>query len=344
MRFTLRQIPPHSFRPRKNRGVGGDREPIFEPYEESLPLQSGFYSYAIDVDGHFRVRWGNTRSHAAMTGRTAVAGAGHFRVNRAGQVVEIFCGSSDYPIRLDGPSDRLVGYIIRAFAGHPAFNLNPKALFEFRSDRFVTFRVDAQGAEVDDIAARRALLDSEGAGETVAPPISSEQTTGFDAYVPPTPPRLYSMHHDQIISGLEDEAFQYGEPMPRLKPGDSLRVGKSNFIVDGQGFLVVGVTGHQILSGGREVGGAGHLHINDSGEVTRVEANFSGHYRPELDADYLRYIFRLITTHPLLAIAPACVYAGRRFRGMEAVAPVVTFTAEDLASDSDDLERFLESL
>src|SRR5262249_5233348 len=69
-----------------SRGSRLNEVPIFEPYRESLPLQSGFYTYLIDQDGNFRVRRTNTQSHSSMVPGGRAAAAGRFEVNRLGRV------------------------------------------------------------------------------------------------------------------------------------------------------------------------------------------------------------------------------------------------------------------
>src|SRR4051812_32858224 len=92
--FTLKQPPPAVYKSR--RGSPLKEVPLFEPYEESLPLQSGYYSFVIDNKGNFRVLRGLTSSHAAMVPGRAAAAAGRIQVNRLGRVIEVLCKSSDF--------------------------------------------------------------------------------------------------------------------------------------------------------------------------------------------------------------------------------------------------------
>jgi hypothetical protein len=96
--FRLSEKPPGTFAFKGNSGGSGTTVPVFEPYEESLPLQSGWYSFVIDKDGDFRVKRGNTSSHGSMVNRQPVVTAGRFRVSLLGRVVEVYCESIDYPL------------------------------------------------------------------------------------------------------------------------------------------------------------------------------------------------------------------------------------------------------
>ena len=97
-------------------------------------------------------------------------------------------------------------------------------------------------------------------------------------------------------------------------------------------------------TGGNVVGGAGHIYLDRSGEVERIELNFSGHYRPHLTAGYARYVYRAIAGHPLLRLSPSCSFAGRVFKGLDAASSVVEFTADELRSDDPELDRTIEGL
>ncbi len=110
MTFVLRRPPPEvsqSF----NKGVRLVEIPIFEPFEESLPLQTGWYSFIIDEKGNFRVKRGMTSSHSAMAPDRRAAAAGRFRVNRMGRVVEVVCQSLDFRQYYDAPSNKNVKYL-----------------------------------------------------------------------------------------------------------------------------------------------------------------------------------------------------------------------------------------
>jgi hypothetical protein len=340
--WRLGVAPPLTYRVTSGRGGGGAETPVFVPYKEILPLQSGYYSYVLDSDGQFRIKRGHTSTHASMVRRGPVAAAGRFRVNRAGRVIEVFCESTDYPLYFKRAADEQVVFIRRTFANHPALNTNPEAVFRFKRFKDAHLVIDASGMPILDVDSRIEALNLEGAGEDVAMPSSP----GFDQYVPEKPPRRYGMHADQSICDLEDDgrAFQIGDCEPRLAPGVTVPSGKMNFVIDLDGFLIVGPIGHQLLSGGAMVGGAGHIHIELSGEVSRLDLNFSGHYRPTLTADYACYVYRLISTHPLLRLRPDCIFAGRKFEGMEAASRVMEFTVEDLRGENPDLDFLIEIL
>ena len=142
------------------------------------------------------------------------------------------------------------------------------------------------------------------------------------------------MQLDQSVCALEDggdgEDFEYGDPEPRLSPGRALNVGKLNFIIDRDGFLIIGPVGHQLLSGGQSVAGAGHATIGVDGSVSRLDLNFSGHYRPPLSSDYVRYVYRIFSTHPLLKLRPDCDYAGRKFESMDVRSRGFVFSESEL--------------
>lgn len=338
--FALRRTPPKLFKAK--RGGILKEVPVFEPFRESLPLQSGFYSFVIDKEGDFRVQRGNTRSHSSMAPGRRAAAAGRFEVNRMGRVIHVVCGSTDFKQYYQSPRDSPVRYVIQCFHDHEAFDLNPGAVFTFHQERFDTWHVtEGDRALADPMEHLRTLRD-EGAGEEIARPFADVQVSSFEGYHPPRPPVLYPMHRDQIVAVLEDgdadDPFEYGPAFPRLSLATrDLRAGKNNFVIDREGWLIVGMTGHQILSGGGEVGGAGHLHMEASGEVNRVEFNFSGHYRPPLTGDYVLYVYRLLRKHPLVILATSCRFAGRIFKDCDAISTVLEFSRDELDSDEEEL-------
>jgi hypothetical protein len=154
------------------------------------------------------------------------------------------------------------------------------------------------------------------------------------------------MQLDQSIAALEpdEDPFEYGDPMPRLTPDHPPdRRGKINFVVDREGWLIVGMTGHQILSGGGQVGAAGHLVFEDPPVASEVHLNFSGHYRPTLDADYCRYTFGVLDRHPLLTLADPCRILGRKFNDAATLSQVLSFERSELVDESTDLDLFIDS-
>ena len=180
--------------------------PPFEPYEENLPLQSGYYSFVIDDFGRFRVKWGNTSSHGAMVGYQPVAAAGNLRISRIGKLAEVKFASYDYGIIFRGPNDRMLTYAIGAFLGHPAFDASEHVIFEF-SPRWlesvsVNRRAELLGQE--EVGRHRELLDSEGLGEDVRNKLDATQIQLFHDYRPTLPPRVHSMHRDQLIINIEE--------------------------------------------------------------------------------------------------------------------------------------------
>ena len=346
-RYTPTTPPPQTAKARRNRSAPGSQGevPVFEPYEETLPLQSGFYSYAIDETGRFRVKWGNTRSHAAMVSGAPLCAAGRFRVNRHGNTVHVVINSTDYAFSC---SKTIVEYIVESFQRHTAFSLSPRAIFQFHTGitdkQFFSTTLDP----VSDPHEAIRILDEEGLRETVEPEYTPAQVVRRLSYTPPRPPRLYSMHLDQVVTsidGTDDAGFDYGPPADRLDVTHvEFRAGKNNFVIDPDGWLIVGMSGHQILSGGNKVGAAGHIHFHTSGVVSRLDLNFSGHYRPPLSAEYVRYTYRAISGHPLITLANDCEYSGRWFDEVDVNTHVIKFDRDELESDDPGLEDQIDSL
>jgi hypothetical protein len=301
----------------------------------------------IDETGQFRVKWGNTSSHAAMAGRMQAAAAGRFSVNRQGQVYHVVCTSTDYRVYYDRMNSTSA-YVINAFKSHTAFALHDDAVFQFHKKITEKFFISARGEVVPNSQEQIQRLENEGSGGDVLLRFDDIRRDRFLLYLPPPPPRLYPMHLDQAISSLEtddDMTFDYGPAAPRFDLRQtSLRSGKNNFVLDQHGWLIIGMVGHQILSGGNPLGGAGHLHIEPGGQISRVDLNFSGHYRPSLTADYARYCYRVLAGHPLLPLVDSCRFFGRVFDENNLCSTVIQFSRDELESDSDELVYRIESL
>ena len=127
--FTLAGPPPKTYqcsRPRPRPPA-----PIFEPYLEALPLEAGYYSFALDSRGRFRVERGNTRSHGGMVGGDRVGAAGHFQITRSGKVGRVVCLSNDYWLYVKNEEHVTVKYLIESFERHQAFVVSPHATFQF---------------------------------------------------------------------------------------------------------------------------------------------------------------------------------------------------------------------
>jgi hypothetical protein len=163
--FQLRIPPPSGSVMRTSRGDVYRGTRVFEPYEESLPLQSGWYSFIIDADGHFRVIRGNTKSHASLSPDRRAVAAGRFNVGRMGQVIEVIVRSRDFSCFVKGPS-RSVPYIIQSFERHYALRLNPRAIFRFYKDLYESWCVDASGTILSDPREQVLSLEAEGMGES----------------------------------------------------------------------------------------------------------------------------------------------------------------------------------
>ena len=350
-KYALSGPPPATYRPSRcgeHRGV-----PVFEPYAENLPLQSGYYSFVIDELGRFHVQWGNTRSHAGMVDAEPAAAAGRFRITRAGKVGEVTCDSTDYRINYSAYKSRQARYVLDAFKRHPALDISPNAIFRFRIKRFEHFAVGIDYREIEDEGELLRLLEQEGYQErdesSVLRSCSRDQLESFRSYTPPLPPRTYPIQRDQLITTIEpDEGgsldYESGPPRPRLASDTPLPgSGKLNFIIDQRGWLIIGLTGHHILSGGARVAGAGHLVFDDNGAVTEIHLNFSGHYRPKLDGDYVRYAYGVLVGHPLLTIAEDCKVRGRVFSEISDRSSVISFQPEDLSVDAEDLDLLIEA-
>jgi hypothetical protein len=347
-RYTPASPPPKLVRARGRRRAdsGSSKEvPVFEPYEETLPLQSGFYSYVIDQTGRFRIKWGNTSSHAAMVEGGQVCAAGRIRVNRQGNTAHVVCGCTDYRFHY---TPDVFKYVVDSFRQHTAFSLSPNAVFQFHTGLTEKVFLSTSLARIPDPHDRLRLLDEEGLGDNITLDYSPAQIIAFHSYAPPSPPRLYSMHNDQQITsidGSEKDPFEYGEPMRRLGPEQAeFRVGKNNFVIDSSGWIIIGMSGHQILSGGQALAAAGHVHLAGDGAVTKLDLNFSGHYRPPLSAEYVRYVYHAFAGHPLMTLSPRCEFYGRWFDEQNVNTQVFQFERAELHSDDPELGYRIESL
>jgi hypothetical protein len=348
--FTLSGPPPVLFSPKPRRGPARSEEtPIFYPYEENLPLQSGYYVFVIDQKGRFRVKWGNTSSHASMVGYEPVGSAGTFRIGRAGKLAEVFFRSYDYAIRYRGPQDRVVAYAIDSFLRHPAFDVSDHALFLFSRAIADTFLTNRHGQLLSEDQRRKSLelLETEGLGGKVAHRFDTAQIQLFCDYQPVLPPRSHAIHRDQLVVSIEegDEILDFRPSPPHpiySHEAPTLFAGKNNFVIDTSGHIIIGMQGHHILSGGQDVGGAGHIIIAESGSISEIHLNFSGHYRPPLTLEYAQYVFRALANHPLLLIERTCRILGRKFDEATYSSSVISLTSEELGSDDPELEEALE--
>ena len=222
-KYALCGPPPASYTPSR---CGEHRSvPVFEPYAENLPLQSGYYSFVIDELGRFHVQWGNTRSHAGMIEDERAAAAGRFRISRAGKVAEVTCDSSDYRINYGAYRSRQALYVLEAFKRHPALDVSPHAVFQFRVKRFEKFSVDIGFAAIEDVSEYLRLLEEEGYQDRDEVPVdrsyTRDQIRRFKRYSPPLPPRTYPIQRDQLIATIEPDDddpldYEYGPPCPSL--------------------------------------------------------------------------------------------------------------------------------
>lgn len=340
--FSLQRRPSRLFTTafRTDRG----EVEVFEPYEENLPLESGYYTFVLDEMGRFRVRRGNTSSHASFVRCGPVGGAGHFRINRAGNVAEVFCISLDYRIMVADRHHLTVKFLIAAFCNHHALEVSPLAVFRFRKGPYDSFHVSIEGDPIEELEDRLRRLEVEGQGDEEASPFTVAEKEAFGRHTPTPPPRLYPMHEDQSIIALEsaDEPFEYGPPRPRYATDQPrLSSGKKAFIIDREGWLIFGY-GHHILSGGADVGAAGQIVVDPSGVISEINLNFSGHYRPPLDAGYARYTYRMLAAHPLLTISPDCRITGRKFVDLDVHSMNLKLSAEELLAEDPALDESIE--
>jgi len=255
VQFALSGPPPALFSLKPRRAARRpDVTPPFEPYEENLPLQSGYYSFVIDRFGRFRVKWGNTSSHGAMVGYQSVAAAGNFRISRIGKLAEVKFTSYDYGMFFHGPHDRMLSYAVGAFLGHPAFDASEHVIFEFSPRWLETSSVNrrAELLSQEEIGRHRERLESEGLGDDVRNRLDATQIQLFHNYQPTPPPRFHSMHADQLIINIEEgdsiADFRPGPAHPRYSPETpELYAGKNNFVIDSAGWLIIGAKGHHFL-------------------------------------------------------------------------------------------------
>ena len=339
--YSLVRPPAIAFQPRLVHGMSTE-VPIFEPYEENLPLQSGYYSFVIDDLGRLRVKGGNTSSHAAMAGGSRAAAAGSFKMSRQGKLAEVYCRSTDYRFRYSGPNDRAACYVIDYFVEHPAFKLSDHAFFQFYSNYYESIYTDKFRTIIpgESIAERRRLIEIEDVSIGGPDTFEAERIRAYLDYQPSPPPRLYAPQIDQLTASLlEDSAYETGEGKPRYSPDLPRCSGaKYNFVCDSDGWLILGIAGHHILSGCRDVGAAGQLLFDELGLIREINLNFSGHYRPPLSGDYSTYTYITIRSHPLLELGEDCKVSGRIFDEISHLTTVLRFEPADLLSDGEELD------
>ena len=341
--FSLSCQPPRIYQPKRSK----KREivPVFEPYQEALPLEAGYYTFVIDNLGRFRVERGNTSSHAGMVGGGSVGAAGHFVITRAGKVGRVVCKSYDFGLAFSSENNSTVRFVLNAFARHQAFEVSPFAIFQFSKWPSGTFYLSPEGALVEDQADRVRLMEAEGQGPDTGWRFDAEQLAAFVSYSPVIAPRCYSMHLDNQVDPIDFDGpadREISEMQPRYSPASPpLTSGKKAFVLDPEGWLIVG-NGHQILSGGNPVGSAGQIYVDERGEVAEINLNFSGHYRPPLTAGYARYTYRSIIEHPLLRIGDDCRISGRRFFDLNTCLENLSFSAGELLADDPELEILLD--
>jgi hypothetical protein len=141
------------------------------------------------------------------------------------------------------------------------------------------------------------------------------------------------------LESADSQSIESGkskDPLSIDQPG--LTSGKKAFVIDEDGWLIVGF-GHHILSGGNPVGSAGQFSVDSNGEISEINLNFSGHYRPPLDADYARYTFRVLINHPLLKISQNCKVTGRKFDESSLRSTSLLFSKPELLSSDSLLEE-----
>ncbi len=276
-----------------------------------------------------------------------VGAAGHFWIARSGKVGKVVCTSRDYRFHITGPNHPTARFVIDAFHRHQAFDVSPHAIFQFSTGLADSFRVSPDGVLVEDETDKLRMLDEEGQGKETGLAFSPEQLQAFESYIPPRPPRLYSMQLDHLNDPIDydpNDPFEVGPFKPRYSPTDGpLTSGRKAFVFDDEGWVIVGF-GHHLLSGGQKVGAAGQIYVDEGGEITEVNLNFSGHYRPPLDAQYARYAYRTLIGHPLLSFAPNCRISARKYFDLDRGLQNFSFTPSDLLSDDIKIEYQLGEL
>ncbi len=334
-KYALAGRPPHLFYGYSNRKR--PPAPLFEPYEEELPLESGYYAFVIDDEGRFRIERGNTSSHASLVGGSPVGAAGHFWIARSGKVGMVFCNSIDYRIFIRRNRLRTVSYVIDAFRRHQAFDVSPHAWFKFSRELADSFSVDLDQNIIRDEAERRKLIEYEGQGPPTGRLFSLAQSQEFLSYQPLPPPRLYHLKLDQLgfSNEIDDDTFDYGQANGPYGLADGpLTSGKKAFVLDEQGWLIIGF-GHQLISGGKSVGAAGQIYVDSESVITEINLNFSGHYRPSMTLEYVHYTFKSLWRHPLLVISKDCRITARKVfrRGMSL--ETIVFEMDDLLAQDE---------
>jgi hypothetical protein len=344
--LALSGPPPATFQAKSGRSGS---VPVFEPYEEELPLQSGYYTFVIDQHGRFRLLRGNTSSHASFVNGGRVASAGSLRIERTGKLAEVLCTSFDYRIRYEDEHDRVAIYTVESFVKNAAFDVSPHVIFLFRRGTGDRFALDYHGKPIleGDRQEKLRLLEVDGCEIVRQNQFRAAQLEAFDRYFPPRPPQLYGVHADQSITALEDDGWVHLVPDQNacaayMPDTPVLPTGKPNFVIDEQGWVIIGMKHHHLLSGGRSVGGAGHLIIGESGTVDGIQLNFSGHYRPPLTPEYARFVYRTFKGHPLLTLSPNCTIQGRKFDEESLASNVIRFEAGELETDSAEFDEILE--
>jgi hypothetical protein len=341
--FSLSCRPPKLFK--GNARSRRSPTPIFQPYREALPLESGYYSYVIDNQGRFRVVRGNTSSHSGMGGDMYIGAAGHFWIARSGKLGMAYCGSNDHWLYFQDEHQATVRFVINAFSRHQAFDLSKHAYFKFFKERFQSFIVTIDGQICQDETERRQLIEAEGQGKPTTESFCARKIDAFLNYSPIRPVRLYAMKSDQAGPPVDYDSFEdfeYGPSAAPYRVADGpLSSGKKAFILNEEGWLVIG-SGHHLLSGGNCVGAAGQLFVDDRYTVREISLNFSGHYRPPLSADYVRYTYRSLYSHPLLTLGSDCRISARKNFDVNGLLEMISFRPDELLSDNPELDYQLE--
>ncbi len=345
--FSLSGPPPKVYKAKRQ--AKRDIVKIFEIYQEQLPLESGYYTYVLDFRGRFRIERGNTRSHAGMVGGEPVGAAGNFWITRAGKVGRVACLSRDYHFYIQSERNPTVQFVIDSFRRHQALELSPYAVFTFSRGIADSFKVSAEGKVIVDDSEYQRLLDEEGQGTALESNFTPAQIEAFRGYLPPPPPRLYDLKLDQFnelltLDSADDQPMEAGPPRPPLGPDQGpLPPGRKAFVVDANGRLIVGF-GHHLISGGHPVGAAGQLHIDETGRVSEVNLNFSGHYRPPLSAEYARYTYRILFYHHLLTFSPECRISARKSFDLSEKLDTFIFSHSELMTDDPSLDMAIDAV
>ena len=152
-------------------------------------------------------------------------------------------------------------YEIEYLVRHKAFDISEHVVFSYNRGIADIFILDSDGNALteEQRQTKLALMDSEGLRTITYDAFSSRQVATFIKYKRSSKRRLFAMCSDQAITSLEEDGDSYSvsrsEPFLRYTADNPVvPTGKVNFVLDGDGWLILGMKHHHILSGGNHVG------------------------------------------------------------------------------------------